>query len=120
LKFLLDVNVGSTIANALVADGHDVIRAANSLGRATDAELIDRAAAEERILITCDRDFSELVFRMQRARPPAILYIRFEPEDIAEVVPRVLAALALPDLIGSMVVVGKTRTRRAAFPNADL
>ena len=116
MKFLLDANVGSTIAQALLAAGHDVVRAALAFPDASDDAILATAVAEDRILITGDRDFGRLVFQHGAEQPPAIIYIRFEPEEVAEVVPRLMPLLDDPELKGHLTVVGHENTRRRPFP----
>jgi predicted nuclease of predicted toxin-antitoxin system len=62
MKFLFDENVEFRLAEALRADGHDVtvIALDYPVARA-DTEVLALAVAEQRILITNDRDFGELV-----------------------------------------------------------
>ena len=46
----------------LLSDGHDVVSALEVDPRASDAELLEFARANQRVLITEDKDFGELVF----------------------------------------------------------
>ena len=63
MKFLLDVCAASRSMNSmLIEGGHDVLSALESSPRATDEELPALATAEQRIIITADKDFGELVF----------------------------------------------------------
>jgi len=116
LKFLLDANVGSTIAQALLDAGHDVVRAALAFPDASDVSILATALAEDRILITADRDFGRLVFQHEADQPQAIIYIRFEPDQIADIVPRLMPLLDDPELKGHLTVVGHENTRRRPFP----
>jgi predicted nuclease of predicted toxin-antitoxin system len=63
LKFLADENIESVIVAWLREEGHDVYWAAESSPASDDEHLIRLARAEERILLTNDLDFGELVFR---------------------------------------------------------
>lgn len=74
------------------------------------------AVAHERILITCDSDFGEHVFLRGRTPPPAIIYIRFEPEDVRESLPRLMAILDFDALRDNMTVIGEHRDRTTPFP----
>ena len=116
MKFLLDVNVGSTIAHALTKLGHNVIRMALVDPTALDLDILERAVSEGRIIITYDSDFSELVYRYGGLQPPAIIYIRFEPENISDVLPRLLPLLDLAVLERHMTVIGPETIRRRPFP----
>lgn len=116
MKFLLDANVGSTVARALSSAGHEVVRIAVVAPAATDDAVLAQAVAEERILITCDHDFGELVYRDGADCPPAIIFIRFEPGDVADIVPRLLPLLDFEMLNNHMTIIGPEHTRRRPFP----
>lgn len=116
MRFVCDANVGSVIARALAADGHDVVRAIHVLPDKGDGDVLAWAVANDRILVTCDRDFGELVFLHGATPPPAIIYIRFEPPEVAEIVPRLLAILDFDALRDHMTVIGDLRDRRSPFP----
>ncbi|MFX8207331.1 DUF5615 family PIN-like protein, partial [Acinetobacter baumannii] len=84
MRFLCDHNIGSVISRALIAAGHDVERAVHVMPDASDAAILAHAVETDRILVTCDRDFGELVFKHGRPPPPAIIYIRFEPQQVED------------------------------------
>ena len=63
MKFLLDVCVASRILHrALIDLGHDVLSARDGHADASDEALLAIAYREDRVLITEDKDFGELVF----------------------------------------------------------
>lgn len=67
MRFLLDACAGGTLARALREDGHDVLDLVESGGAdEPDEDVLARAAAERRILITIDKDFGELIFHHGR------------------------------------------------------
>ena len=61
MKFLVDHCAGRRLAEWLRAEGHDVFDAGEESDPG-DRTLLERAAAEGRILITLDRDFGRLVY----------------------------------------------------------
>jgi predicted nuclease of predicted toxin-antitoxin system len=67
LKFHANENIEAEAVAFLRSSGHDVTYAAETQSRASDDEVLARATAEGRILITSDKDFGELCFR--RALP---------------------------------------------------
>jgi len=114
---LCDANLGTRLANAMAAAGHDVTRSIHTLGQAaTDEAVLAHAVREMRFLITCDSDFGELVFLKGHAPPPGIIYVRFEPQDVNDIVSRVLAVLQAPNIEGHMVVIGNAGNRMTLFP----
>ena len=62
LKFLVDVGVGKKVEEFLLEKSYDA-KAVRSLDqRMPDQEIIRLAALENRIVITMDKDFGELVY----------------------------------------------------------
>lgn len=119
MKFLLDVHVGTSIAKALRKEGHDVLQAAFAHQDWSDRRLLDLAVQEQRILVTEDRDFSDLVYAHAAPAPPAILYLRCEPEDQPMMADRVLASLDTDKLQGHMVVIRPGSTRYRPLPGTS-
>jgi predicted nuclease of predicted toxin-antitoxin system len=82
MRFLLDVCSSShSLSQWLSDEGHDVVSAIDVDPRATDETLLDFAVHEDRILITEDKDFGELVF-VQRLPHPTI--VRFVEMQVAQ------------------------------------
>ncbi len=62
LQFLLDVNVSSTVRRFLSELGHRVKSVADFDPKMDDEAILHRAYRENEILITCDKDFGNLIF----------------------------------------------------------
>jgi uncharacterized protein with PIN domain len=67
-RLLADENIAASLVRALREDGIDVSYVAELASGITDDEVLDLAKAEARLLLTEDKDFGELVFRMKRRR----------------------------------------------------
>ncbi len=67
MKILLDACVWGGVRAALAAAGHDVIWAGDWSSDPGDEEILDQAAAENRVLVTLDKDFGELAVRPRRS-----------------------------------------------------
>ena len=112
MKFLLDVCAASRSMHALLASlGHDVLSARETAPRASDEALLALANEEERVLITEDKDFGELVF-VHRLPHPCI--IRFLDMRVAEKVSAMRELLehhgdAMRN--GTLIVVTRSRMR---------
>jgi predicted nuclease of predicted toxin-antitoxin system len=66
MKFLLDQSTDARLSTYLRGLGHDVTRIAKEYPPGLlDPNILSLAKAEGRILITDDRDFGELIFRLQ-------------------------------------------------------
>lgn len=62
MRFLIDRCAGRTIADWLRAAGHDVVETRERGPDPGDLTVLEWAYAENRILITIDTDFGQLVF----------------------------------------------------------
>ena len=112
MKFLLDACASSrSMHSTLKRLGHDVISALEINPSATDEELLALATTEQRILITEDKDFGELVF-VRRLPHPCI--IRFVDMPTAEKVAAMVELLQThqDDLsTDALIVVTRSRIR---------
>jgi hypothetical protein len=68
VKLLADEGVDAAIVTRLRSDGHDVVYVAELSPGITDEAVLELANANERILVTTDKDFGELVFRLRPSR----------------------------------------------------
>jgi predicted nuclease of predicted toxin-antitoxin system len=82
MKFLLDVCASSRASRALLTDlGHDVLSALEVDPRASDNALLALAIQEERVLVTEDKDFGELVFVRRLPYPCIIRFVDMRVEE---------------------------------------
>jgi predicted nuclease of predicted toxin-antitoxin system len=116
LKFLLDVHIAASIGRMLVERGHDVLRALDAHAFWSDAQLLDLAVLEDRVLVTEDRDFSDLIYRLGAVAPLAIIYVRSSPADQPAMADRIRLVLANTTIDGHMVVVQRASVRLRPFP----
>src|SRR5882724_6473101 len=110
--FLADECCHAVIVAALRAAGHDVAHIQETHRGATDEAVIALAAAEQRILITEDKDFGELVFR-KGISVPGLVLLRLATADPRRKAERLLSVIAAhaERLSGQHVVVLDTNVR---------
>ncbi len=60
---LADENFPIPSVRELRAEGYDVYAVAESDSSITDEQVIEKAITEERIILTFDKDFGELIFK---------------------------------------------------------
>lgn len=77
MKFLADEGVDISIVRKLREVGFDVFYVIEEIRSLNDDELLQIAYSENRILITRDKDFGELVYRLNKLHTGVIL-IRLE------------------------------------------
>ncbi len=113
MKFLLDQDVYALTERFLRDQGHDVVTAAElGLSRATDSDLLKTADEQERIFVTRDRDFGNLVF--VQGAGSGVIYLRILPSLIKDVhaeLKKVLESYSDSELAKSFVVVEQHRHR---------
>ena len=81
MRFLIDQDVYAVTANFLIDAGHDLILVSEiNLAQASDEEILIVAQSENRILITRDRDYGNLVF--VRRLGTGVIYLRVLPKTV--------------------------------------
>ena len=93
MKLLLDECCDPRLARARRAAGHDVRHALESDHGTDDEAIVALAIADQRILVTEDKDFGELAVRQGRPLPGLVL-LRIEPEHRHRKAERVLFLLS--------------------------
>jgi len=63
VRLLANENIAGSVIRGLRDGGHNVLSVKESMRSASDRAILVRAAAEQRILVTHDKDFGELAFR---------------------------------------------------------
>ena len=64
MKFFIDVGVGKKVESFLINEDHDVTSVRDINPSLTDFEILQIANAEERIIVTMDKGFGELVYNV--------------------------------------------------------
>ena len=79
LNFYLDQMLRLDVAQALRNEGHDVMRASEvGQARADDYEILQKAIAENRILITLDEHFGDWVI-LPLSKHPGVIRLKINP-----------------------------------------
>ncbi|MBN1671752.1 MAG: DUF5615 family PIN-like protein [Kiritimatiellae bacterium] len=73
MNFVCDESVDAPIVEQLRADGHNVVCIADISPSITDDQILERANAEQCPLLTGDKDFGELVYRLHRVTHGVVL-----------------------------------------------
>jgi len=107
MRFLLDQDVYAITARFLSDARHDVVLVSQiGLSQASDEEILRTAQEQNRILVTRDRDYGNLVF--VRAIGYGVLYLRVLPSTVNSVhdeLARVIQSYSEKELAGAFVVV---------------
>jgi predicted nuclease of predicted toxin-antitoxin system len=83
MQFFADENVARAIIQWLRQTGHDVLSAAEAGPGEDDAVWLRQAEESERVIVTSDKDFGELIFR-DRLNSHGIVLIRMQRLSLRE------------------------------------
>jgi predicted nuclease of predicted toxin-antitoxin system len=121
VRWLIDECVDANLPALLREIGYDIVSVPDLAPRASDTEVIIRANRENRLLLTEDKDFGDLVFR--HAHPvPGIILLRIDPSRRALKRPRLLAAIGQfgEGLLGRYTVIEVARFRSRPLRSAGV
>jgi predicted nuclease of predicted toxin-antitoxin system len=114
MRFLVDESTGPAVAEWLRRQGHEVFSVYEQARGMDDNAIIQKASAENWILMTNDKDFGEKVYRERRPHKGVIL-LRLDDERAdakIETIKRLLESYA-NRLSGQFVVVTENSIRFA-------
>jgi predicted nuclease of predicted toxin-antitoxin system len=89
IRFLADESCDFSIVTALRDNRYDVLAVIDRMPGATDQQVIELALAEQRVLLTEDKDFGQLVFAAGKAGG-GVIFIRYPANLRKELSERVL------------------------------
>lgn len=77
MRFLIDASLSPAVVQLLNDAGHQAVHVGETLRLdASDAEVVDLAAADERVIVSADTDFGAILARRGTAKPSLILFRR--------------------------------------------
>jgi predicted nuclease of predicted toxin-antitoxin system len=114
VRFLVDECTGPAVARWLRGQTHEVFSVYDEARGIGDDDVLAKAAAENWILITNDKDFGEKIFREKRAHRGTIL-LRLDDERAVSKIAAIekLLQTHASQLADRFVVVTETRVRFA-------
>ena len=80
LKFLIDESSGKRLADFLKEKGFDTVYVGDWLRGANDENILQKSSQEDRILVTNDSDFGELIFRWKKPSS-GIIFLRLMTDN---------------------------------------
>ena len=120
MKFVADESVDFPIVERLRQDGHSVWAVVEMDSGISDDLVLDHANRQNAVLLTADKDFGELVFRLNRLSLGVVLVrlAGLPPKYKAEIVARAIAEKG-EELKGafSVITASALRVRRRLVPD---
>jgi len=116
MRLLANENIPGDVVTALQQAGHDVAWVRADAPGSPDTQVISRAQAEGRLLLTFDKDFGELVFR-SRWRVSGVILLRISAPSASHVARVAVATLdSRTDWEGYFSVIEDRRIRMTPLP----
>jgi predicted nuclease of predicted toxin-antitoxin system len=122
MKFLLDMGLAQSTARHLQTLGYDTVHLRDQgLQRLPDDQIIQKARAEGRIILTHDLDFSRLV-AISQSRLPSVITFRLKdmrPAQVNHYLNEALDHFAAELQSGALISVGENGIRARRLPVID-
>ncbi len=117
MRILANENFPGDAVEALRQQGHDVAWVRTDAPGSSDQAVLQRAQAEDRIVVTFDKDFGELAFRVKLPASCGIILFRISTASPQQVARAAVAALeSRTDWAGNFSVVEDRRIRVTPLP----
>ncbi len=95
MRFLADENFPGFAVRALQANGYDVTWIRTLSPGISDSEVLKFDQAEDRILLTFDKDFGELAFVTELPATSGIILFRIQSPSSIEMTEKIITAIEL-------------------------
>ena len=111
MRLLLDSCVWGPVGDERKAAGHDVLQVRKMGPDPGDDEVLERSVREDRILVTLDKDFGELVFVLGRPHMGILRLVNTRAKDQGRTILYVLSRHSADLEAGALVVAQPDRIR---------
>ena len=117
MRFLANENFPADAVSALRDQGHDLAWIRTDSPGISDTKVLDHAQREDRILLTFDKDFGELAFRLKLPSLSGIILFRISASSSRQVAQTTLDAIeSRDDWRDHFAVVEDNRIRMTVLP----
>lgn len=121
MRLMADENVPGSAVQKLRELGHDVLCVRESLRGASDLTILNRAIDDQRILVTQDKDFGELVFLRGAPGQYGVVLFRLSGSNAKADNDRMVDVLTgRDDWLGHFAVVSDRQIRLRPLPGGEM
>ena len=117
MRLMVDENMSSSVIAALRGLGFDVLSVKETMSGDDDVVVLARAQAESRVVVTMDKDFGELAYRIGLPASCGVILFRLGADDPYNDLPRILDVVTSRDeWSGLFAVATEKRIRTRPLP----
>ena len=117
MRILANENFPGEAVNVLRSGGHDVVWVRTAAPGSNDRAILEWSEAEKRLILTFDKDFGELAYRLRMPASSGIILFRISISSPTTVAQKVKAVLeSRTDWAGYFSVIEDTQIRMRALP----
>lgn len=117
MKLLADENIPSSVVRMLADEGYDILWVRTEAPGISDIEVMKYACHDDRIILTYDKDFGELVVKDNISPPAGIILFRLRLDNPARLAHRILDILKTrADWEGYFSVIEERKIRMRPLP----
>lgn len=116
--FLADEHFPISSTYLLRTAGYEVAAVVEDSPSIEDTEVLARAVQEQRVILTFDRDYGELIYRRRLPVPVGIIHLRFVPTTPEEAGQRLLSLFRLNavNIEGNFTTIDDNQIRQRKLP----
>ncbi|MGK7945067.1 MAG: DUF5615 family PIN-like protein [Microcystaceae cyanobacterium] len=112
MRILADENFPKNVVEFLRQKGYDVLWIRTDFPSSSDREVLEIAQREQRVIVTFDKDFGELTFRLGLSASCGVILFRLPPVTPVKLIEIVVKVLETRnDWYGYFTVVESSRIR---------
>jgi predicted nuclease of predicted toxin-antitoxin system len=111
MKFLLDVNTSGVLLKILLESGHDIVCVTDIDSGMSDDKILDWAVREERIIITTDSDFEQMIWLQERRHYGVLRLENLPRQERIELFQEILANHSLELGLGMVIIATQKKIR---------
>ena len=118
-RFIADENIPKEAVDLLKKQGLDIVSVTDFAFGLGDKEVLDIANSNDRIVITFDKDFGQLIFKKKR-KTKGLMLLRFVPKSPQQTATIIQQVLATKIKIENSIVTVKKDSIRTRPTNRQL
>jgi predicted nuclease of predicted toxin-antitoxin system len=117
VRFLANENFPLPSVRHLREAGYDVAAITEDSPGIEDREVLARAVLERRVILTFDRDYGELIYRLGLSPSSGVIYLRYQPRSPIEPAEQLLILLQTEGLQfeGKFTVIEREQMRQRPY-----